>query len=87
MFLSRLFYFVRPAGRTHLEVKGGSKKMIGKSIRMERITDRNSGKTVIVPMDHGVTIGPDRWVDPFAGDRECRSQWRSKCPHSPQGSG
>lgn len=32
--------------------------MIGKRIRMERIMDRNSGKTVIVPMDHGVTIGP-----------------------------
>ncbi|MEW6375408.1 MAG: 2-amino-3,7-dideoxy-D-threo-hept-6-ulosonate synthase [Thermodesulfobacteriota bacterium] len=32
--------------------------MIGKRIRLERITDRNSGKTVIIPMDHGVTIGP-----------------------------
>ena len=32
--------------------------MIGKRIRMERIMDRESGKTVIVPMDHGVTIGP-----------------------------
>jgi predicted phospho-2-dehydro-3-deoxyheptonate aldolase len=32
--------------------------MIGKRIRMERITDRNSGKTVIIPMDHGVTVGP-----------------------------
>jgi predicted phospho-2-dehydro-3-deoxyheptonate aldolase len=32
--------------------------MIGKKIRMERIMDRNSGKTVIIPMDHGVTIGP-----------------------------
>jgi DhnA family fructose-bisphosphate aldolase class Ia len=32
--------------------------MIRKRIRMERIMDRNSGKTVIVPMDHGVTIGP-----------------------------
>jgi DhnA family fructose-bisphosphate aldolase class Ia len=32
--------------------------MIGKKIRMERIVDRNSGKTVIVPMDHGVTVGP-----------------------------
>ncbi|RPJ04871.1 MAG: fructose-bisphosphate aldolase [Deltaproteobacteria bacterium] len=32
--------------------------MIGKRIRMERIMDRNSGKTVIVPMDHGVTLGP-----------------------------
>jgi predicted phospho-2-dehydro-3-deoxyheptonate aldolase len=32
--------------------------MIGKRIRMERILDRNSGRTVIVPMDHGVTVGP-----------------------------
>ncbi|HPC96985.1 MAG TPA: 2-amino-3,7-dideoxy-D-threo-hept-6-ulosonate synthase [Sedimentisphaerales bacterium] len=32
--------------------------MIGKAIRMERIIDRNSQKTVIVPMDHGVTVGP-----------------------------
>ena len=32
--------------------------MVGKRIRMERIMDRESGKTVIVPMDHGVTIGP-----------------------------
>jgi len=32
--------------------------MIGKKIRLERIIDRNSGKTVIVPMDHGVTVGP-----------------------------
>jgi len=32
--------------------------MIGKSLRMGRIMDRDSGRTVIVPMDHGVTIGP-----------------------------
>jgi len=32
--------------------------MIGKQIRLERIMDRNTGKTVIVPMDHGVTVGP-----------------------------
>jgi predicted phospho-2-dehydro-3-deoxyheptonate aldolase len=32
--------------------------MIGKRIRMERIMDRNSGRAVIVPMDHGVTVGP-----------------------------
>ncbi len=32
--------------------------MIGKKIRMERIFDRHSGRTVIVPMDHGVTLGP-----------------------------
>jgi len=32
--------------------------MIGKKIRLERIIDRNSGRTVIVPMDHGMTMGP-----------------------------
>ena len=32
--------------------------MSGKKIRIERILDRNSGKTVIIPMDHGVTVGP-----------------------------
>lgn len=32
--------------------------MIGKKIRLERIINRNTGKTIIVPMDHGVTIGP-----------------------------
>lgn len=32
--------------------------MVGKTIRMERIFDRNSGRTVIVPLDHGVTAGP-----------------------------
>jgi predicted phospho-2-dehydro-3-deoxyheptonate aldolase len=38
--------------------KLGVEKMIGKQIRMERIIDRNSGNTVIIPMDHGVTVGP-----------------------------
>ena len=32
--------------------------MIGKEIRLERIINRNSHRTVIVPMDHGVTVGP-----------------------------
>ncbi len=32
--------------------------MIGKKIRLERIINRDSGRTVIVPMDHGVTVGP-----------------------------
>jgi len=31
---------------------------IGKKIRMERIMDRETGRTLIVPMDHGVTMGP-----------------------------
>lgn len=32
--------------------------MFGKNIRIERITDRKSGNCVIVPLDHGVSIGP-----------------------------
>ncbi len=32
--------------------------LFGKGIRIERILDRNTGKTVIVPMDHGVSVGP-----------------------------
>lgn len=32
--------------------------MIGKLIRLERIINRNTKKIVIVPMDHGVTVGP-----------------------------
>ncbi len=32
--------------------------MIGKQVRLERITNRATGTTVIVPMDHGLTIGP-----------------------------
>ncbi len=32
--------------------------LTGKQIRMERIINRTTGKTVIVPMDHGVTMGP-----------------------------
>lgn len=31
---------------------------IGKAIRLERIMNRETGKTIIVPMDHGVTLGP-----------------------------
>ena len=31
---------------------------VGKAIRMERITNRQTGRTVIVPLDHGVTVGP-----------------------------
>jgi fructose-bisphosphate aldolase/2-amino-3,7-dideoxy-D-threo-hept-6-ulosonate synthase len=35
---------------------------IGKSIRLERIINRNTKKTVIVPMDHGVTVGPIKGI-------------------------
>lgn len=32
--------------------------MRGKEIRLERIMNRDTGTTIIVPMDHGVTSGP-----------------------------
>ncbi len=32
--------------------------ILGKHIRMERIMDRNTGKTILVPLDHGVSVGP-----------------------------
>ncbi|MCL7414446.1 MAG: 2-amino-3,7-dideoxy-D-threo-hept-6-ulosonate synthase [ANME-2 cluster archaeon] len=31
---------------------------IGKSVRMERIINRKTGKSIIIPMDHGVGAGP-----------------------------
>ncbi|WP_297048228.1 2-amino-3,7-dideoxy-D-threo-hept-6-ulosonate synthase [uncultured Desulfovibrio sp.] len=30
---------------------------LGKQVRMERILNRTTGRTIIVPMDHGVTMG------------------------------
>jgi fructose-bisphosphate aldolase/2-amino-3,7-dideoxy-D-threo-hept-6-ulosonate synthase len=37
---------------------GGVVVMRGKDIRLERIMNRNTKKTIIVPMDHGVSNGP-----------------------------
>jgi predicted phospho-2-dehydro-3-deoxyheptonate aldolase len=36
--------------------------MFGKNIRMERIMDRETGNAVIVPMDHGTSIGPIKGI-------------------------
>lgn len=30
----------------------------GKSIRIERLFNRNTGRSIMVPMDHGVSVGP-----------------------------
>jgi len=32
--------------------------VLGKQVRLERIVARHSGRTVIIPMDHGTTVGP-----------------------------
>ncbi len=31
---------------------------LGKKIRLDRIMNRNTKRTVIIPMDHGITVGP-----------------------------
>lgn len=36
--------------------------MIGKNIRLERIINRHTGRTVIAPMDHGVSNGPMKGI-------------------------
>ena len=39
---------------------------IGKSIRIERIIDRNSKRTIIIPMDHGLTVGTIKGLEDMA---------------------
>ncbi len=39
---------------------------IGKSIRMERIKDRKSGNSLIIPLDHGISIGPVKGIIDFS---------------------
>ena len=45
--------------------------MAGKGIRLERIINRDTGKTVIVPMDHGVSSGP---IEGITNIKETMSQ-------------
>ena len=39
---------------------------LGKSIRIERIFDRRSKRTIIVPMDHGLTLGTIKGLEDLA---------------------
>lgn len=32
--------------------------LLGKAVRMERIMNRDNGRLIVVPLDHGVTVGP-----------------------------
>jgi len=40
---------------------------LGKSIRIERLFDRKSKRTIIVPMDHGLTVGTIKGLENLAG--------------------
>ncbi len=44
---------------------------IGKAIRMERIFNRSTNRCIIVPMDHGVSVGP---IDGLADMRKAVSE-------------
>jgi fructose-bisphosphate aldolase/2-amino-3,7-dideoxy-D-threo-hept-6-ulosonate synthase len=39
---------------------------IGKNIRIERIFDRKSKRTIIIPMDHGLTVGTIKGLEDLA---------------------
>ena len=41
---------------------------IGKSIRLERLVSRETKKTIIVPMDHGLTAGPIKGLENDLGE-------------------
>ncbi|MHA1270085.1 MAG: 2-amino-3,7-dideoxy-D-threo-hept-6-ulosonate synthase [Candidatus Helarchaeota archaeon] len=38
--------------------------LIGKKVRLERIMDRETKRTLIIPMDHGLTVGPIKGLNP-----------------------
>ena len=41
---------------------------IGKKIRLERIINRETKRSIIVPMDHGLTLGPIKGIEKELGD-------------------
>ena len=41
--------------------------LLGKAVRQERILDRNTHRTIIVPLDHGITVGPIYGLVDFKG--------------------
>ncbi|MFX1500936.1 MAG: 2-amino-3,7-dideoxy-D-threo-hept-6-ulosonate synthase [Promethearchaeota archaeon] len=41
---------------------------IGKKIRLERIINRETKRTIIIPMDHGLTVGPIKGIDKNLGE-------------------
>lgn len=40
----------------------------GKNIRMERIMNRENHRTIIVPLDHGLTVGPIQGIEKNLGE-------------------
>ena len=62
----------------HVSIKHGLIEMslgtLGKAVRMERMMDRSTGRAVIVPMDHGVSMGPVEGLTDLRGTIDKVSQ-------------
>ena len=43
-----------------------SKVNVGKNIRIERIISRKTNRTIIIPMDHGLTLGTIKGLENLA---------------------
>jgi len=39
---------------------------LGKRIRIERIMNRDTGKTIIIPLDHGMSVGTIKGLENLA---------------------
>ena len=39
---------------------------LGKNIRIERIMNRETGRTIIIPMDHGMSVGTIKGLEDLA---------------------
>ncbi len=50
----------------HILARCLSMMTIGKRIRFERIKDRKSGNSLIIPVDHGISIGPVKGITDLA---------------------
>ncbi len=47
--------------------------LIGKAIRLERIINRKTKRTLIVPMDHGMSVGPIKGLEDMKGSETMKS--------------
>ncbi len=62
MSLSMAFTFINDRVTVAHYITVSKLPQIGKAIRIERIIDRDTGRTVIVPLDHGVSLGPVKGI-------------------------
>ena len=54
--------------KVNKEVISSLSGYIGKNIRLERIINRETKKSIIIPMDHGLTVGPIKGIEKDLGE-------------------